>query len=394
MHRQASIAIFLLFSGFAESPLQAGIYSTFDADEEVKQYSRDYRNVFKRLLDAMKTIPNDATESHPAIRKRYLMMEQLGQAGSARLKSLEDRLNYSAVLIRRGKAYEATQFLMPLTREYPDNFIVWSQYATAHFLSGNPDFKKKSAELMKHAMELWPKQYNEVKEELLPFLNNIGLVDTEFDRYRNVEVHLERLIRNRLREDRLNQQGKAVEETVDPIFLEADGEHKPVRYVNSKGEFEPGKIAEEERKKLPPTAIEIVEQMLLWMPYDQRLLWQLGELFNASAMDAQKDDQKNRAIRDAHFIFNETDPAFNRTRFAVKEIQSRKEKLAEKIRELPAEQQLAAAQLGNLLKDEEPGGLNRREWWRTLTVGFITGFAVGLFALWQVQEWRRRRLAR
>ncbi|MSU78861.1 MAG: hypothetical protein EXS16_12300 [Gemmataceae bacterium] len=392
MLRQVGISSLLIVCGLVTAPAQAGIYSTFDADEEVKQYSRDYRNVFKRLLDTLKCIPNDATESHPPIRKRYLILEQLGQAGAGKLKTLEDKLNYSAVLIRRGKAYEATQYLMPITREHLDNFIVWSQYATAHFLSNNADFRTKSADLMKQALELWPKNEDDVKADLKPFLQNLGLVSTEYNRYRDFDIHLERLIRNRLREERMHQQKKPVEEMVDPIFLEAEGDRKPVRYVNSKGEFEPGKIAEDERKKLPGDAIEIVEQLLLWMPYDQRLLWQLAELFNASAMDLKKDDQRNRAIRDAYSIFTEIDPPLNRTRFALKDIQARKERLGKYVEGLKPEQELGIQKLGNLF-DDDPDAAARREWWRTLTVGGVTGFAVGLFALWQLQEFRRRRQA-
>ncbi len=393
MSRQVSISSLFIVCGLAATPAHAGIYGTMDADAEVKQYSRDYRNVFKPLLDTLKTIPNDDTISHPPIRKRYLLLEHLGRTGASGLKSLEEKLNYSAVLIRRGKGYEATQFLLPLTREHPENFIVWSQYATAHFLSNNPDFRKKSADLMKQAMELWPEHEDEVKADLKPFLQNLGLVGTEYERFRAVDRYLERLIRNRLREDRARQQMKPVEETIDPIFV--DGDSKPVRYLSNKGEFEPGKIADDEKKKLPNDAIEFVEQLLLWMPYDQRLHWQLGELFNASAADAQKDDQRNRAVRDAFFIFNEIDPPLNRTRFAPKEIQERKEKLGEYVKGLPPEQALGLDKIGNLLNDDPPGGtLTSREWWRALAVGGVTGFAVGLFALWQLQEWRRRRQAR
>ncbi len=395
MLRQISIFGLLMVFVFVTQPAQAGIYTTFDTDHEIKAYSRDFRNFFKRIHDELKTVAVDPSEGQPPIRKRYLMMEMLGRSGTGNLKTLEDKLNYSAVLIRRGKAYEATQQLMPLTREHPENFIVWSQFAMANFLSNNADFRKKSPELMTQTLKLWPTNYALVKEELKPFVISLGLVETEFDRFRAAEVHLERLIRNRVREARLEAQGKPAEETVDPIFVEIiDGERKPIRYVNNKGLFEPGKIADEEKKKLPSQSVEIVEQLLIWMPGDQRLLWQLAEVFNAIAMDTQKEDQKNRAIRDAYAIFNEIDPPLNRTRFALKEIQSRKEKLGEFVRNLPPEQLLAAVQLGNILKDEDPSAAARREWWRTLTVGGVTGFAVGLFALWQLQEFRRRRQGR
>jgi len=37
-----------------------------------------------------------------------------------------------------------------------------------------------------------------------------------------------------------------------------------------------------EKAKLPADAIAIVQQLLIWLPDDARLLWLLGELYNAS----------------------------------------------------------------------------------------------------------------
>src|SRR5206468_3789346 len=34
-------------------------------------------------------------------------------------------------------------------------------------------------------------------------------------------------------------------------------------------------------KELPPDALELVKQLLLWQPFDQRLLWLYAELMNA-----------------------------------------------------------------------------------------------------------------
>lgn len=69
---------------------------------------------------------------------------------------------------------------------------------------------------------------------------------------------------------------------VDPLF--------PVRFVGPSGEYEAGKIADAERDKLPPNAIALVQQLLLWFPEDTRLLWLLGELYNATG-DLRAADQ-------------------------------------------------------------------------------------------------------
>lgn len=56
----------------------------------------------------------------------------------------------------------------------------------------------------------------------------------------------------------------------------------PVRFVNDAGKYEPGTLAAGERAKLPPDAVAITQQFLLWFPSDTRLYWLLGELYAAA----------------------------------------------------------------------------------------------------------------
>jgi len=56
----------------------------------------------------------------------------------------------------------------------------------------------------------------------------------------------------------------------------------PVRFVNDKGEYQPGTLAAAEKAKLRPDAVAIVQQLLLWSPDDPRLLWLLAELTAAA----------------------------------------------------------------------------------------------------------------
>jgi hypothetical protein len=80
-------------------------------------------------------------------------------------------------------------------------------------------------------------------------------------------------------------------EDVPPLFplVERNKPHAPVRFVNDKGEYEPGTIAAAEKAKLPPDAIAIVQQMVLWFPGDTSLYWLLAELYSA-------DGQINEAL--------------------------------------------------------------------------------------------------
>jgi hypothetical protein len=61
-----------------------------------------------------------------------------------------------------------------------------------------------------------------------------------------------------------------------------DGKPRPpVRFVNDAGEYQPGVIAASEKAKLPPDAIAVVQQLILWFPRDTRLYWLLAELYAA-----------------------------------------------------------------------------------------------------------------
>jgi hypothetical protein len=389
----------LLIAGFlAVSPVSGGYYNTADTARETA-WSPDYENVFRNVLADLQLISNPTPGRDPPIRRRYLLMEALGKKGVGDL-TLEQSLDYSAVLIRRGKLDEAAELLVPLTRLHPENFIVHSHCATAHFLSATPDFRSNATSYMREALKLWPQHWNDVKEDQKNFLESMRWEETAFLRYRRYETYFELLMKNRFYEERQAKKKMPVPEAVDPIFLGSDG--TPVRFLNEKGEFEVGRIAETEKKKLPPDYIEAIEQLLIWMPNDDRLLWLLGDALNASAMDRRDADPKkqeiakNQAIWNAAEVYKQlTTNAFNGMPiFARKEIDRRyKEILEPYMKTMPDRFALDP----NLIP--EKGGdpaplLSNDVWWRALTVGFVVGFAVGIFALLQFQETRRRRQAR
>ena len=360
----------------------AGYYSSIDVLEETR-FSLDYENVFKPRLGDLSTIslPNPAT--NPPIRRRYLLLEALGRDGTPKLDTLEQQLNFSTVLIRRGKAVEAVQLLRPLLSKYGDNFLVLTHYATALFLTANPDFEGDAPSTMRDALRLWPKNWNDLKKDQQAFLLSFGWEgEPTYDFKRRNEEYFYRLMVNRLKE----KKKKPAEETVDPIFL--DAKEKPIRFVNDQGVFQAGGIRNADKEQLPRTAVEAVEQLLIWMPNDDRLLWLLGEVFNASAMDYQDPARKNQAIKSAFFVFDKLTNLEAPAKFGFKEIKIRHDVLREAVETMPIVQFKLPDDIDSDSK------MSRLEWWRTLGVVFALGLAIGIFALWQVQEVRRRRQAR
>lgn len=100
--------------------------------------------------------------------------------------------------------------------------------------------------------------------------------------------------RRGLTADQLEEANKTEEPT--PLFpLPERGKmQSPLRFINDAGEYQPGALAASERAKLPPDALAIVQQLLLWFPLDVRLYWLLAELY------AAEDDLDTAAV-----IFNE-----------------------------------------------------------------------------------------
>src|SRR5262249_25756386 len=138
--------------------------------------------------------------------------------------------------VRLGEPVRAIAVLREAQRAFPNHFTIAANLGTAWQLAGD---LAQAAAALQQAVHLAPGK----------------LLQAE-------EYHL-KLVRQRLK------QGKAVQE-LDDLF--------GVRYVGPKGEYEPGKLADDERKKLPPRAAAVLQQLALWLPADGRVLWQLAEL--------------------------------------------------------------------------------------------------------------------
>jgi tetratricopeptide (TPR) repeat protein len=143
----------------------------------------------------------------------------------------------------------------------------------------------------------------------------------------------------------------------------------PVRFVGPSGQYEAGTITDAEKAKLPADAIAVVQQLLLWFPEDTRLVWLLGELYNA---------QGN--LESASAVFEECvwtrrydSPALREHRRIV--------------RDALANQQAATAAPPAPEKPKESLRPDNSTLW---TVGAISGTVLVALGWWQVREIMRR----
>jgi tetratricopeptide (TPR) repeat protein len=182
--------------------------------------------------------------------------------------------------------------------------------------------------------------------------------------FRQVEGYQFKLLRLRLRESMGRPVGgrPVPAADVDALF--------EVRFAGPGRHYEAGKLADSEWSNLPSDAISIVQQLLLWFPEDTRLLWLLGELYNATGNLEAASKILDLCVWSRRF----ESPALREHRRVVQEAYDAQAKAAEQ-----SPSPTAAPTLSVL-----PGT------WQVYTVAITFGFLILVLAYWQVSELLRR----
>lgn len=135
-------------------------------------------------------------------------------------------------------------------------------------------------------------------------------------------------------------------------------------------------IAAEAKQALPADAPAIVQQLVLWLPSDNRLFWLLGELYNAQG-----------ELEVAARIFDQcADSRGYRPPLLAEHRRRIKEKLDARIAKERAD--FAAAEARNAVEIEEE---RQAQVQRLLRIACLVGAAVLLGGVWQVRSLLRRR---
>jgi hypothetical protein len=192
--------------------------------------------------------------------ERYLRrVKELEAKESRGALGLDDGINLGAYYIRLGKYPEAVRVLEAKARA-SNHFMLWANLATAHELAG--DQADRAQGYRELALKSWPAAYPGWDSGQLSF-------------YRKAEQYHQTLLQERKKEARLQPRRNAIQ--LDNLFPR-------VQFVGaSPGErdYQAGSIAPALWAEIPTDATNVVMQLLLWMPFDDRLHWLLGELLNA-----------------------------------------------------------------------------------------------------------------
>src|SRR5262249_14960861 len=160
---------------------------------------------------------------------------------------LEERIDLSACYLRLDKASAALRVLEAVPQEQR-NFLVLANLATAYQRSG---LLERAIPLLEQALKVWPASWPGVTPEQLRW-------------YRRAERYHLTLLKARYQQQ-LRQPGKEAD-TLDALFPR-------VRFVGRSGRYEAGELAPEQWDELPPDALQLVTQLVLWLPFDNPLYW-------------------------------------------------------------------------------------------------------------------------
>jgi hypothetical protein len=237
----------------------AGVYNT--AEPPMVPHP-DFR-VVRDELDGLKGLVNtlQPTQLRHEVLAKVNELEARDRLG---LLSFEDRINLGAYYLRLREPEKAVQVLSAAERMDRQNFMLLANLATAHHLAGRLE---RAISYERQALAAWPAV-------------RAGFRTQDLYRYRRAEKYYLSLLQNRYQE---SIRPTGMPPALDPLFPK-------VRFVGPRGKYEPGTLAPEQWEELPPDAVTIVEQLVLWLPDDGRLLWQLAELLNAEGdvQDAAK----------------------------------------------------------------------------------------------------------
>jgi tetratricopeptide (TPR) repeat protein len=345
----------LLMAGPA---VHAGLYNPEEPTEglvvastgEVKALSMQaiqFPELIRNLSSGMLQSKNTLRDKYQAKRDRLEAKRRFGRL------SVDEQLSLSVYLIRLKQYNAAIDLLTPLAAQERRNFMVHANLITAHQLDGQLD---RAREYLVQVQDGQPQ--------------GGGLTPQQCAWLGRVEKYHQALIKLRFREwlDQKNAGPAArnrLVQAIDDLF--------GVRFVGPSGQYEAGRLADDQKAKLPADAVAIVQQLLIWLPDDTRLYWLLGELLNAQG------DLEGAAT------------AFNECQWVrglnAPELRAHHQVVREALAQAPA---APAADLGVSTPPEAPSGwLPDRQ--HLLIVGVVAGLLLLGLAYLQLREIRHRR---
>jgi predicted Zn-dependent protease len=235
-------------------------------------------NEFERRLSILTNALDDTLKGGKVNSDRQLYLSRIASMEKVKNPTVEQTAALAGDLLRLGQTDRAINLLIPRTRDRRPNYFVSLTLSQIHASRG------EWSEAIRYLQDgLFD---TEMPEEIA------GLTAPQRDWLKKLDSqYLLRFYQLRQQESESRRGLKPEQisrinelEDVLPLFPIADAKlaGAPVRYQNDAGAYPAGRLAASEQAKLPPDAIAIVQQLLLWFPGETRLYWLLAELYAAS----------------------------------------------------------------------------------------------------------------
>jgi hypothetical protein len=380
----ALMGLALLLPGMAA----AGVYTTSERFEGVIDGSGKVFADYKKFDDTVTDIRRvQIPELYSLLRQRALLATQLSEKAKGGSDPLggrpanpferKDLLTEQVQLLDVSAYYlmldQPSKVIGLLTRDkLGSNFLLYANLGTALQMNGQYEDARLT---LSTARSLWPRDWERLdKDQKHLVVDKLGWKQEHFDWYRRAEEFHFKLVLLRVQEQKEKKTGF----TLDNLFGTREA---PIAFGMKGGKYQGGDMAEEELKRLPKDALEIVAQLSLWLPNDDRITWLLAEILNAEGAKLKDIRQKHAKVSDARDILlslkmqNKSSPEIRGHLRVLEEWVV----LHRPVMPTP-----------NLDQNQQDAS-NPLPPWQIFSVGMAVGIVVALLGYWQVREFVRPR---
>lgn len=364
--RMLVLAVLSALLGMLPAPAFAGVYHRPVADEilqPVPQWSRFFDTVIPKLRSLAPPDPLSGLPASPLRQQALQKIEQFARQPPQRLTA-DDFADWSGLLIRllsvdgRSTLEEARRVLDRGRAQFPRDFRLAAHLTTVYQLAGEYD---RAAALAQETLELAPPEAQAAER-----------------------LHL-RLILSRRSQEHERRLGKLPKEeaVLDDLFGLRWWESGPLPWPSTPALSRTSPSNASEHSSPPQEAGELLQQLLIWFPFDGPLWWLLGEYLVAR----QEWSYAAQAFQAASDL-----------RIGGKVFRQRRAQVLEQAERLRPQKEATA--LPDVPDLADPAAISpRTAWWarfgwQAWALLILGSLILFFLAWWQLRIWMRRLLQR
>ena len=317
-----------------------------------------FRDFHASTFASFRNIVADSAEGIP-LPPRPAYLSRVAQLEAKRQKedlTVRESIELGGCYLRLLKREEAIGILESARAREPKNALVLANLALANQML---DLYDRAINYEEQALANWPATQE-------------GFSQEQWQWFRRVEKY--QLLLMRLRHREALRDTRKTFEDVDALFPN-------FTFQGNKDDFAAGPAGPGQwGAELPPDAPRIVEQLLIWLPLDNRLYWLLGEVLNAQGK-----------VTDAATVLD--DLVAKRKYAPPGDLVHKHWRVLREVKS-PVGEATTFEQASSSPAPDSPAQSGASNWlpnWRHILVGFLAGIIITVLVQMQWREYTRRR---